>query len=63
LVQLIKKGGLRERANRSRKYSNSENNRKTLEPHRYTQIEQSNEKNTILFNENKSQLDTPSQSN
>ena len=35
LVQLIKKGGLRERANRSRKYSESENNIKTLDPHRY----------------------------
>ncbi len=36
LVQLIKKGGLRERANRSRKYTHSENNMKTLDPHRYT---------------------------
>lgn len=36
LVQLIKKGGLRERANRSRKYTQSENNIKTLDPHRYT---------------------------
>ena len=36
LVQLIKKGGLRERANRSRKYTQSENNIKTLDAHRYT---------------------------
>jgi hypothetical protein len=35
LVQLIKKGGLRERANRSRRYAKSENNIKTLDPHRY----------------------------
>ena len=36
LVQLIKKGGLRERANRSSKYAHSENNIKTLHAHRYT---------------------------
>lgn len=35
MVQLIKKGGLRERANRSRKYSHSENNITTLNPHKY----------------------------
>ena len=35
LVQLIKKGGLRERANRSSKYAQSENSIKTLDPHRY----------------------------
>lgn len=35
MVQLIKKGGLRERANRSRKYVTSENSVKTLDPHRY----------------------------
>lgn len=36
MVQLIKKGGLRERANRSSKYAHSENSIKTLDPHRYT---------------------------
>ncbi len=35
LVQLIKKGGLRERANRSSKYAQSENSIRTLDPHRY----------------------------
>lgn len=35
MVQLIKKGGLRERANRSSKYAQSENSIKTLDPHRY----------------------------
>ncbi|WP_335990773.1 hypothetical protein [Acinetobacter bereziniae] len=40
MVQLIKKGGLRERANRSRRYAESENNIKTLDPHRYQTQEQ-----------------------
>ena len=35
MVQLIKKGGLRERANRSRKYLGSENTETTLLPNRY----------------------------
>ena len=35
MVQLIKKGGLRERANRSRSYQGSENTQTTLEPNRY----------------------------
>ena len=35
MVQLIKKGGLRERANRSRKYQNSENQQTVLEPTQY----------------------------
>lgn len=35
MIKLIKKGGLRERANRSQKYSHSENNITTLDPHRY----------------------------
>ena len=39
MVKLIKKGGLRERANRSSKYSQSENMIKTLDPHRYTNQE------------------------
>ena len=35
MVQLIKKGGLRERANRSRSYKGSENTEATLQPSRY----------------------------
>ncbi len=35
MVQLIKKGGLRERANRSRLYKGSENTETTLKPNRY----------------------------
>ena len=34
MVQLIKKGGLRERANRSRKYQGSENTEATLRSNR-----------------------------
>ena len=45
MVQLIKKGGLRERANRSQKYSDSENSIKTLDPHRYAISNQSNDEN------------------
>ena len=45
MVQLIKKGGLRERANRSRKYSDSENSIKTLDQHRYAISNQSNDEN------------------
>lgn len=37
MVQLIKKGGLRERANRSRRYKGSENTEATLKPNRYVQ--------------------------
>ena len=35
MVQLIKKGGLRERANRSRTYQGSENKETTLRPNSY----------------------------
>lgn len=35
MVQLIKKGGLRERANRSRKYQGSENSVTTLQANAY----------------------------
>lgn len=35
MVQLIKKGGLRERVNRSRSYQGSENTETTLKPNRY----------------------------
>lgn len=37
MVQLIKKGGLRERANRSRSYQGSENTQTTLKPNRYSE--------------------------
>lgn len=51
LVQLIKKGGLRERANRSRKYSGSENNVKTLDDHGYSPSTQNkNEKKNLEDN-------------
>ena len=35
MIQLIKKGGLRERANRSRLYQGSENTETTLKPNTY----------------------------
>lgn len=41
MVQLIKKGGLRERANRSRSYQGSENTETTLRPNRYREINKS----------------------
>ena len=37
MVQLIKKGGLRERANRSYSYKGSENTETSLKPNRYSQ--------------------------
>ena len=37
MVQLIKKGGLRERANRSRKFQGSENTETTLKPNSYAE--------------------------
>ncbi|MCG2574188.1 MULTISPECIES: hypothetical protein [Acinetobacter] len=36
MEKLIMKGGFRERANRQRKYQNSENQQTTLQPHRYS---------------------------
>lgn len=36
MVQLIKKGGLRERANRSKKYQGSENTEASLQPNQYS---------------------------
>lgn len=35
MVQIINRGGFRERANRSKKYQTSENKKTTLEPNRY----------------------------
>ena len=43
MIQLIKKGGLRERANRSRKYQGSENTATTLQPNRYQHPIKSNQ--------------------
>lgn len=43
MVQLIKKGGLRERANRSRSYQGSENTKTTLEPNRYRETKKNEE--------------------
>lgn len=37
MIQLIRKGGLRERANRSRSYQGSENTETTLKPNIYPQ--------------------------
>ena len=47
MVQLIKKGGLRERANRSRSYKGSENTEATLKPNRYSQGEKNEEVSTV----------------
>lgn len=47
MVQLIKKGGLRERANRSRRYQDSENLQTTLKPNTY----QKSEHQTLLIND------------
>lgn len=44
MVQLIRKGGLRERANRSRSYQGSENTEVTLKPNRYSSSQKTNEK-------------------
>ncbi len=43
MVQLIKKGGLRERANRSRKYQGSENTETTLKPNTYENTQKKEE--------------------
>lgn len=47
MVQLIKKGGLRERANRSRSYQGSENTETTLKPNRYSQVKKNEEITTV----------------
>ena len=46
MVQLINKGGFRERANRSRKYQHSENSQTSLIPHRYASAESNGPGNT-----------------
>ena len=59
MVQLIKKGGLRERANRSSKYAHSENNIKTLDPHRYnTQLQEADKKKSPQFSEDENKGNT-----
>ncbi len=47
MMQLIKKGGLRERANRSRSYKGSENTETTLKPNRYAQLQKNEEITTV----------------
>ena len=47
MIQLIKKGGLRERANRSRKYQGSENTETTLQPNCYQHSIKSNQDNAV----------------
>lgn len=51
MVQLIKKGGLRERANRSRAYVGSENTETTLKPNRYATTQKKEENSAPSFNE------------
>lgn len=46
MVMLIKKGGLRERANRSRFYKGSENTETTLQPNRYPKNHLTTEENS-----------------
>ena len=48
-MQLIKKGGLRERANRSRSYKGSENTETTLKPNRYSQVKKNEEITTVTL--------------
>lgn len=51
MIQLIKKGGLRERANRSRSYKGSENTETTLQPNRYrTDLIENNDKEHVGLN-------------
>ena len=53
MVQLIKKGGLRERANRSRSYQGSENTESSLKPNRYRE-HMENTSSTVIDNQNSS---------
>lgn len=60
MIQLIKKGGLRERANRSSNYKGSENTETTLKPVRYQdrqKIDQHNSTQTKPFNSSISDQD------
>ncbi|OTG82277.1 hypothetical protein [Acinetobacter sp. ANC 4648] len=57
MVQLIKKGGLRERANRSRKYLGSENTEKTLLPNRYENMQKKEEPSIQTYADSKKKTD------
>ena len=48
MIKLIKKGGLRERANRSRKYHGSENTETTLKPNTYENTQKKEETDISL---------------
>lgn len=52
MIQLIKKGGLRERANRSRKFKGSENTETTLKPNSYADTT----KNAEIINSTSAQI-------
>lgn len=59
MVQLIKKGGLRERANRSRTYQGSENTETTLKPNRY----QNTTPSLLASDKNETPITSPSPPN
>lgn len=61
MVQLIKKGGLRERANRSRRYHGSENTETTLKPNTYSDFKKQSQSSQKDQTETCSSQDTPSQ--
>ncbi|MFU9046466.1 hypothetical protein ACNAUY_08740 [Acinetobacter tibetensis] len=52
MIQLIKKGGLRERANRSRKFKGSENTETSLKPNSYADTT----KNAEIINSTSAQI-------
>lgn len=58
MVQLIKKGGLRERANRSRSYKGSENTEATLKPNTYRTDEKKEENRVPSSNPDQSKKET-----
>ncbi|MBU3847046.1 MAG: hypothetical protein H9855_08735 [Candidatus Acinetobacter avistercoris] len=62
MVQLIKKGGLRERANRSRSYQGSENTETTLKPNTYPQSNKKEELSPPSNEQSQYLLDTDSNS-
>ena len=62
MVQLIKKGGLRERANRSRTYQGSENTEKTLKPNSYVQTSKKDERQTTIAESEQTHLSDKTQS-
>lgn len=61
MVQLIKKGGLRERANRSPRYHGSENTETTLKPNTYSDFKKQSQAAQKEQTETLSSQDTPSQ--